>query len=133
MNKNQFDFEFFDLFLEFSGFQSFAELSFNDGEYSFDLVSLMIPDLSERSGEFSTIDAEYPFSFSVSDRDKRISVQIISNRSVNVFGIISFIDDIGFRFSRFVTLKEEFFCMRDIMDRLLRDLEPGEDLSISIN
>jgi hypothetical protein len=133
MNKNQFDFEFFDLFLEFSGFQSFAELSFNDGEYSFDLVSLMIPGLVERSGEFSTIDAEYPFSFSVSDRDNRISVQIISNQSVNIFGIISFIDDIGFRFSRFVTLKEEFFCMRDIMDRLLRDLEPGDDLSISIN
>jgi hypothetical protein len=119
--------------LEFSGFQSFAELSFNDGEYSFDLVSLMIPGLVERSGEFSTIDAEYPFSFSVSDRDNRISVQIISNQSVNIFGIISFIDDIGFRFSRFVTLKEEFFCMRDIMDRLLRDLEPGDDLSISIN
>jgi hypothetical protein len=77
--EDQFDLEFFDLRLEFSCFQSFSELSFNDGEYSFDLVSLMIPGLVERSGEFSTIDAEYPFSFSVSDRDKRISVQIISN------------------------------------------------------
>jgi len=30
--EDQFDFEFFDLFLEFSGFQSFTELSFKDGE-----------------------------------------------------------------------------------------------------
>jgi len=131
--EDQFNLEFFDLRLEFSSFQRFSELSFKDGKYSFDLVSLMIRGLVERSGEFSTIDAEYPFSFSVSDRDKRISVQIISNQSVNIFRIISFIEDIGFRFSRSVTLNKEFFRMRDIMDRTLRDLEPGDDLSISID
>jgi hypothetical protein len=32
-----------------------------------------------------------------------------------------------------MTLNEKFFRMRDIMDRLLGDLEPGNDLSISID
>ena len=72
--EDQFNLEFFDLRLEFSCFQRFSELSFKDGKYGFDLVSLMIPNLVERSGEFSTIDAKYPFSFSVSDGDKGIRV-----------------------------------------------------------
>jgi len=109
------------------------ELSFEDGKYGFDFVTLMVQVLVERPGEFSTIDAEYPFPFSGSDRDKRISVQIISNQSVNIFRVISFIEDVGLRFSRSVTLNEEFFRMRDIMDRLLGDLEPGNDLSVSID
>jgi hypothetical protein len=67
--EEQFDFEFFNLFLGFSGFRSFAELSFNDGEYYFDFVSLMIPGLVERSGEFSTINTEFPFPVSLSDRE----------------------------------------------------------------
>lgn len=104
--------------MEFSCFQSFTELSFKNGEYGFDLVSLMIPGLVERPSEFSTIDAEYPFPFSGSNRDKRVSVQIISNQPVNIFRVISFIEDVGLRFSRSVTLNEEFFRMRDIMDRL---------------
>jgi hypothetical protein len=131
--EDQFYFEFFDLFLEFSGFQSFPELSFEDGEYGFDFVSLMVPCFVERLGEFSSIDAEYPFPFSGSDRDKRVSVQIISDQSVNIFRVISFIEDVGLRFSRSVTLNEEFFRMRDIMDQLLGDFEPGNDLSISID
>jgi len=52
---------------------------------------------------------------------------------VNIFRIVSFIEDIGIRFSRSVTLNEEFFRMRDIMDRLLGDLEPGNDLPVSID
>jgi hypothetical protein len=52
---------------------------------------------------------------------------------VNIFRIVSFIEDIGIRFSRSVTLNEEFFRMRDIMNRLLGDLEPGDDLSASID
>jgi hypothetical protein len=93
----------------------------------------MIPGLVERFGEFSTIDPEYPFPFSGSDGYKRISVQIISNQSVNIFRIVSFIEDVGLRFSRSMTLNEEFFRMRDIMDRLLGDLEPGNDLSVGID
>jgi hypothetical protein len=32
-----------------------------------------------------------------------------------------------------MTLDEEFFRMRDIMDRLLGDLEPGNNLSVGID
>src|SRR5208337_3576122 len=83
--KNQFDFEFFDLRLKFACFQSFPELSFEDGEYGFDLVSLMVPDLVEGCSEFSSIDTKYPFSFSRPDRDKRVRVQVITDQSVNIF------------------------------------------------
>jgi hypothetical protein len=31
-----------------------------------------------------------------------------------------------------MTLNMKFFCMRDAMNRLLRDLEPGNDLKICI-
>jgi hypothetical protein len=131
--ENQFDFEFFDLRFEFTCFQSFPELSFEDGEYSFDLVSLMVPDFVERPGKFSSINTIDAFSFSSSDRDNRVSIQVISDQSVNIFRIVSFIEDVSIRLSRFVTLNEEFFRMRDIMNRLLRDLEPGDDLSVSID
>jgi hypothetical protein len=32
-----------------------------------------------------------------------------------------------------MTLNEEFFRMRDIMNRLLGDLEPGNDLPVGID
>ena len=52
---------------------------------------------------------------------------------MNIFRIVSFIENIGIRFSCSMTLNEEFFRVRDIMDWLLGDLEPGNDLSISID
>jgi hypothetical protein len=50
---------------------------------------------------------------------------------VNIFRIVSFIKDIGLRFSCSVTLNEEFFRMRDDMDRLMGDLESGNNLQVS--
>jgi hypothetical protein len=119
--------------LEFPCFQGFSELSFKDGEYGFNLVTLMIGEQIKRLGEFSSIDPKDTFTFSGSDRDKRIRVQVIPDESVNIFRIVSFIEDVDIGFSRFVTLNKEFFCVRDIMDRLLGDLEPGYDLLISID
>jgi hypothetical protein len=52
---------------------------------------------------------------------------------VNIFRIVSFIEDIGIRLSRSVTLNEELFSMRDIMNRSLGDLEPGNDLPVGID
>jgi hypothetical protein len=52
---------------------------------------------------------------------------------VNIFRIVSFIENIGVRFSGSVTLNEEFFRMRDIMNRLLGDLEPCNDLPVGID
>jgi hypothetical protein len=52
---------------------------------------------------------------------------------MNIFRIVSFIENIHVRFSGSVRLNKEFFCMRDIMNRLLRDLEPGNNLTICID
>jgi hypothetical protein len=119
--------------LEFTYLQSIPELSFKNGENSFDLVSLMIAVLVERAGQFSSIDPGYPFSFSGSDWNKRVSVQVVTDESVNIFRIVSFIEDIGLRLSCSVTLNEKFFGVRDIVNRLLGDLKPGDDLSVNID
>jgi hypothetical protein len=74
-----------------------------------------------------------PFPFSVAERNERICSQVIPDQSVNIFRIVSFVEDIGIRLPRSMTLNEEFFRMRDIMNRLLGDLEPGSDLSVSID
>jgi len=52
---------------------------------------------------------------------------------MNIFRIVSFIEDIGLRLSRSVTLNKEFFRTGNIVDRLLGDLEPGNNLPISID
>jgi hypothetical protein len=43
MVEDHFDFDLFDLEPEFSRFKGFSELPFQDREYRFDLVSLMVP------------------------------------------------------------------------------------------
>jgi len=52
---------------------------------------------------------------------------------MDFFGIISFIHDIKVRTPDLVALFQEFFSMRDIMDRMWGDLPAGDDLLISIN
>jgi hypothetical protein len=52
---------------------------------------------------------------------------------MDLFRVVSFVEDIGIRFSGSVTLNEKFFCMRDVVYRLLRDLEPRDDLAYSID
>jgi len=49
------------------------------------------------------------------------------------FGVVSFVPDIEIRMSDSVKLFQEFFGMRDIMNRLLGDLQTGDNLSISSN
>lgn len=87
----------------------------------------------ERQCDSSSIISGDAFSFSSSDRDNRVSIQVFSDQSVNIFRIVPFIEDVGIRLSRLVTLNEEFFCMKDIMNQLLRNLESGDDLSVSID
>ena len=52
---------------------------------------------------------------------------------MDLFGVVSFVHDIEVRMSDSVTLSQEFFSVRDIMDRMLGDLQTGYNLSISIN
>jgi len=52
---------------------------------------------------------------------------------MDLFGVVSFVHDIEVRMSDTVTLFQEFFGVRDIMDRMLGDLQAGYNLSICIN
>ena len=52
---------------------------------------------------------------------------------MNIFRIVSFIENIDIRLSGSVTLNEEFFRMMDIMNRLLGIFEPGNDLPVCID
>jgi hypothetical protein len=52
---------------------------------------------------------------------------------MDLFGVVSFVHDIEVRMSDPVTLFEEFFGVRDIVDRMLGDFQTGDYLSISIN
>jgi len=119
--------------MEFPSFEGIPKLSFEDREYGFDLGSLMVPGLIERSCEFSSVESGDFFPFSIPDRDERAGVERIPDQFVNILRIVSFIEDVGIRLSRSVTLNKEFFRMGDIVDRLLGDLEPGDDLPIGID
>ena len=47
---------------------------------------------------------------------------------MDIFRIVSFIHDIEIRFSGSVTLPEELFRVRDIVDRMLGDLQSSDNL-----
>jgi len=74
---DDFDFDLLDLKSKFPSFKRFTELSFQDGENSFNLISLMILFFIERLGESSSIVSEDPFTFSVPDRDNRTGVECV--------------------------------------------------------
>jgi len=57
--------------------------------------------------------------FSVPDREKGTGGKRVSDQFVDLFGVVSFIHDIEVRMSDPVTLSQEFFGVRDIMDRML--------------
>ena len=83
--------------------------------------------------ETSSIESGDPFSFPVPDRDKGTGVERIPDQLVNLFGVVSLVHDVEVRMSGSVTLYEEFFGVRDIVNRMLGDLQAGDDLLISIN
>jgi len=116
----------------FPRFEGFSELSFQDGEYGFDFISLMVFFLIERLSDSSSIVSGYSFTFSVSDRDERARVESISDQFMDLFGVVSFVHNIEVRMSDPVALFQEFFGLRDIVNRVLGDLQTGDNLLISI-
>jgi hypothetical protein len=52
---------------------------------------------------------------------------------MDLFGVVSFIHDVEVRLSDPVTLFQEFFSVRNIMDRMLEDFQTGDNLSIRID
>ena len=57
----------------------------------------------------------------------------IPDQFVDLLRIVSLIHDIEVGFSGSVTLLKDFFSVRDIMDRVLRDLHSSDDLLRSID
>ena len=51
---------------------------------------------------------------------------------MNIFRIVSFIENVDIGLSRSVALNEKFFGVRNIMNRQLRNLEPGNELPVGI-
>ena len=87
----------------------------------------------ERYSHSSSIIPGDSFTFSGSDRDKRARVQRIMDQPVDLFSIVPFIHDIEVGNSGSVTLFQKFFSMRDIVDRMLRDLQTCDNLVRSID
>jgi hypothetical protein len=93
----------------------------------------MILFLIECLSESSSIVSGDPFPFTVSDRDKGIGIERVMDQFMDFFGVVSLVHDIELRMPDTVTLFQEFFGMRNIMDRILGDLQSGDNLSIGIN
>ena len=52
---------------------------------------------------------------------------------MDLFSVVTFIHDIEVGFSDLVNLFQEFFRMRGIVNRMLRDLQSGNDLMKSVD
>ena len=116
-----------------TSFECFPELSFQDRENGFDFVSLVIFLFIERERNPSAVIPGDSLTFSVSDRDKRAGVQRIPNEFMDLFRVVCFVHDIEVRWSGPMTLFEESFGVNAIMDRMLGDLQTGDDLLIRID
>ena len=81
----------------------------------------------------SSIVSGNSFPFSISDRDERTGAQGILDQFMDLFGVVTFVHDIEVRRSGSVTLLEEFLGMRNVMDRMLGDLQTGDNLLIRVN
>jgi hypothetical protein len=93
----------------------------------------MIFYLVKRSSDSSSIVTCNPFSFSVSDGDEGTGPHGILDQFMDLFGVVTFVHDIEVRVSGTVTLFEEFLGMKNIVDRMLGDLQTGDNLLIGIN
>jgi hypothetical protein len=81
----------------------------------------------------SSIIAGDSFPFSGSDWDKRARVQHVPDQFMDLFRIVTFVHHIEVGLSGSVALSDELFGVRNIVDRVLRDLQTGDNLLRSIN
>jgi hypothetical protein len=78
-HEDHFDFNLLDLESVFPRFEGFSELSFQNGEYGFDFISLMVFFIIERQSDSSSIITGNSFTFSISDRDEETRVGRITD------------------------------------------------------
>ena len=131
--EDHFNFDLLDLESVFSCLEGFTELPSQDGEHGFNFISLMILNRVEQQHHSPSIISGDSLSFSIPDRYKRTWFQGIPDQSVDLFRIVPFVHDIEVKLFSSVTLFQEFFCVRDIVNRGLGDLQSGDNLSRSID
>ena len=76
---DHFDFDLLDLESVFPSLERLTELSFQNREYGFDFVSLMVFFIIKRQSDSFSIISGDSFTFSISDRDKGTRVERISD------------------------------------------------------
>jgi hypothetical protein len=84
-------------------------------------------------GDRSAIESIDPLSPPLSKRDNRMSIQVVTNKTMKCFRVVSFIHNIILRFPRAMTLFQEKWCMLDVMDRTPGQLEPSNDLTSRVH
>lgn len=131
--ENHLHYYFFDLKPVFPSLKRFSIFSFQDRECRFNLVSLVVRFKIKRLRESLSLVSQGSFPFSGSNRDKGVRVQGIPDWFMDIFRILPLIHNIEIRFSGSVALPEELFRVRDIVDRMLGDLQSNDNLSSCID
>ena len=93
----------------------------------------MILNRVEQQHHPSSIIPGDPFSFPVPGWDKGARVQTVPDKAVDLFRIVTFVHDIEVSLSGPVALFQKWFSVKNIMDRMLGDLQAGNNLKVSIN
>ena len=86
--------DFFHLNQEFSGFQITPELSFQHGECGFNQLSSSVFWIIRLQNHFFSIRISNDFILPEPGRDDRVSIQVLSDESMNIIRVISTIHDI---------------------------------------
>jgi len=87
----------------------------------------------EGPSELSAIPAMDFRSLSIPDRDHGICLKLVPDQPMDIFGVVAFIQDVAGRSPRPVTGCQEIFGMRNIVNRVLRNLESGDDLLLGVH
>lgn len=93
----------------------------------------MIFFIIEWLNDSSSIISGDSLTFPVSYRDKRIGVEQIPDQFMDLCGVVFFVHNAKARMSNPMALFQEFFGLGDSMNRLLGDLQSGNNLLISID
>lgn len=106
VTDNHFGGDFFLLNKESSCLEISAELSFQDRESVFGMLSFSIFFIIELAGHFLTVSTADVFVIPGTDWNDGLSTKILPDIPVKVFRIVSFVHDITIRLSDLVTLSE---------------------------
>jgi hypothetical protein len=130
---NHFIGDFLNLDCEFSCFQIATKFSFQDGECILNQLSFPISDIIESESHFLSVCTTNDLVIPGTEWNDGVGIEVFSDKTMNIFRVITSIHDVTNRLSDFVTLPEQFTGMPGIMDLVFGSDEPGDHPLISIN